>query len=402
MKKLSFLLSMLASIATSASVTITPISTDFTAQKVTFKVVYANAANNRVWVWIDLCPVSGVTPNTFQPAVISAASAISGSVTYASTNTRGFFVTASPATVTATLSNVVGKFNWCAYGSDYPPNVTAHNGTYTFKGTPPFILTAANGTTMQTVTGKTLPASALTMTPIYLTDRTGYPGVFCIYTGSDLFVDATHFCQQRTTGEKNWEAYVKDSRDNLVYRIVQMPTGIWWMADDLRWDGRSTPSQTTGFVVQGREYPIANCRNIVGRQYSTPEANASTATSSSRRRGICPAGWLIPVTSDITNNISDWAGLKPYEKGNTCGQQTSGIDWWGISFRANGAHSALCNSTYGLTERSGVWVNYVSTSNRTCLGCPSCSEAAWNFYPSWLTYYAYNDIFCGPVRCVRL
>jgi hypothetical protein len=233
MKKLFFLFALLASIAASATVTVTPLSTDFTNKKVTFQVVYANAANNRAWVWIDLCPVTSVTPSTFQTAVISAASATGNNVLYASTNTRGFFVTASPATVTATLDNASGKFNWCAYGSDAPPNVTATNGTYTFKGTPPFILTAANGTTTQTVAGKILPASALTMTPITLTDQTGYPGIFCIYTGSDLHIDATHLCQQRTSGAKNWEAYIKDSRDNKLYRITQFSDNTWWFADDL-------------------------------------------------------------------------------------------------------------------------------------------------------------------------
>jgi hypothetical protein len=127
-----------------ASVTVTPLSTDFINKNVTFRVEYANAVNNRAWVWIDLCPVSGVTPTTFQTAVISAASATGNNVIYSSTNTRGFFVTASPATVTATLSNASGKFNWCAYGSDAPPTAVINTGGgYTLKGTPPFTI---NGT----------------------------------------------------------------------------------------------------------------------------------------------------------------------------------------------------------------------------------------------------------------
>jgi hypothetical protein len=139
MKKLFFLFTLLASIAASATVTVTPLSTDFTNKTVTFRVVYSAAHNNRAWVWIDLCPVSGVTPSTFQTAVISAASATGNNVIYSSTNTRGFFVTASPATVTATLDNASGKFNWCAHGSDYPPNAVINAaGGYTLKGTPPF------------------------------------------------------------------------------------------------------------------------------------------------------------------------------------------------------------------------------------------------------------------------
>jgi hypothetical protein len=168
MKKLFFLSVMLASVTASASVTVTPLSTDFTNKKVTFRVEYANAANNRAWVWIDLCPVSGVTPATFQTAVISAASATSGSVLYASTNTRGFFVTTNPSTVTATLSNADGKFNWCAYGSDYPPNaVIIAAGGYTLKGTPPFTI---NGTI---TVNATIFGAGTCITSI--TDLTGNP-----------------------------------------------------------------------------------------------------------------------------------------------------------------------------------------------------------------------------------
>jgi hypothetical protein len=141
MKKIIFLLAMLAGVAASATVTVTPLGVNYNDRTVTFSVEYAAAYNNRAWVWIDLCPVPGVTPGTFQPAEISAVSATGGSVLYASTNTRGFFVTASPATVTATLDNASGKFNWCAYGSDAPPKAeTLPDGGYKLYGTPPFTI----------------------------------------------------------------------------------------------------------------------------------------------------------------------------------------------------------------------------------------------------------------------
>jgi hypothetical protein len=66
MKKFSFLFAMLTSVAASATVTVTPLSTDYAAKKVTFKVEWTNTPtapyNNRVWIWIDFCPVNGVTP----------------------------------------------------------------------------------------------------------------------------------------------------------------------------------------------------------------------------------------------------------------------------------------------------------------------------------------------------
>ncbi|MDR1895411.1 MAG: hypothetical protein LBR10_01305, partial [Prevotellaceae bacterium] len=212
-----------------ASVTVQVLATDFPNKQVTLLVEYDNAVNDRVWVWIYLCSMQGM----FQPAEISAATGTN--VAYTSTNTRGFFVTASPATVTATLSNVSGQFSCCAYGSDSPPNITLSNGTYTFKGTPPFTLIAANGTTTQTVTENTLPASALTITPVFLTDETGYPNIFCPYTGIDLYNVAAYFCQPRASGAQNWEAWIKDARDNELYRIVYMPDNKWWLAQNVKY-----------------------------------------------------------------------------------------------------------------------------------------------------------------------
>ncbi|MDR2358980.1 MAG: hypothetical protein LBD87_04155, partial [Prevotellaceae bacterium] len=110
----------------------------YAAKKVTFSVSWTNSPtapyNNRVWVWVDLCPVTGTSPGTFAKAVISSPSAAAGSIATVSGNTRGFYITTNPSTVTATLSNATGKFNWCAYGSNYPPNATMNNGTYTLKG----------------------------------------------------------------------------------------------------------------------------------------------------------------------------------------------------------------------------------------------------------------------------
>jgi hypothetical protein len=160
-----------------ASVTVTPLSVNYNAKTVTFRVVYSAAANNRAWVWIDLCPVSGVTPSTFQTAVISAVSATGGSVDAASLNGRGFYVTTNPSTVTAMLSNADGKFKWCAYGSDFPPNAVENGSSYTLKGSPPFTLTTSSGTvevSARTYTGATITA---------LTDATGCPGVLCSKNG---------------------------------------------------------------------------------------------------------------------------------------------------------------------------------------------------------------------------
>ena len=51
--------------------------------------------------------------------------------------------------------------------------------------------------------------------------------VNCPYTGDDLYIDGTHACQQRTAGANNWEAWIQDTRDNELYRVVYMPDKKW-------------------------------------------------------------------------------------------------------------------------------------------------------------------------------
>ena len=304
MKTKLFIFAMLASVATSATVKVTPVSTDYANSKVTFKVEWSSTPyNNRTWVWIDFCPINGTTPsNSFSTATISNATKNNGNgtVIYSSTNTRGFFVehasaTNAGTTVTATLSNApAGKFNWCAYGSDYPPNVTVNGGTYTFRGTPPFILKDANGNITQTIAGKTLLTANLITAPVpaILTDQTGYPGVFCIYIGSDLYIDATHLCQQRTSGAKNWEAWIKDMRDNELYRIVFMPDNKWWLAQNVKYAG-------TGYAISGCT------KDECGRAYTYAQAYTSydggTSGSTGNVQGVCPSKWLLPVEKDWTD-----------------------------------------------------------------------------------------------------
>jgi hypothetical protein len=172
MKKIIFLFAMLASVAANAAVTVTPLSVDYATRKVTFSVSWTgSAANNRVWVWVDLCPVSGTSPGTFAKAVISNPSATAGSIDPATLNGRGFYVTTSPSTITAVLDNATGTFNWCAYGSDFPPNARDNaGGGYDLKGSPPFLINGSIEWSDKTYSGTEITA---------LTDATGCPGLWC-------------------------------------------------------------------------------------------------------------------------------------------------------------------------------------------------------------------------------
>jgi signal peptidase I len=306
--------------------------------------------NNHVWVWVDFCPVSGVSPGTFAKAEISAVSVTSG--TYTDLNGRGFFVTASGTTVTATLSNAPNppdKFNWCAYGSDYPPNVTANGGTYTLRGTPPFALITANGATTQTVNGTTIATSAVTITPVTITDETGYPGDFCIYTGSDLYIDGTHLCQQRTSGAKNWEAYIKDGRDNQVYRITQFLDGSWWMAEDMN----------------NADKRVAICSG-----YSYYRGS---------NKPDCPVGWQLPTDDQLTKRFTGFA------------------DTWGAALTASSTWSLYCNCC----TNSGRWDGIVSDCVNTRVDQGTIWIWNWSSSSSGVGYCNNTAGNTGRVRCFR-
>jgi hypothetical protein len=172
---------MLANLAASATVTVTPIAADYPNKKVTFKVAWSGAViphNNRVWVWIDFCPVTGVVPATsFSTATVSNPTITGGNGSTVTSTARGFFIeyasaTNTGTTVTATLNDApAGKFNWCAYGSDMPPNATVNaGGGYTLRGTKPFTINSS-----QTVNSNTFGAGTCIAT---ITDPTGRPDGF--------------------------------------------------------------------------------------------------------------------------------------------------------------------------------------------------------------------------------
>jgi hypothetical protein len=273
MKKLFFLFALLASIVASASVTVTPLTVNYNAKTVTFRVEYANAANNRAWVWIDLCPVSGVTTSTFQTAVINAVSATSGSVDAASLNGRGFYVTTSPSTVTATLSNASGKFNWCAYGSDYPPNAVAYsNGAYTLKGTKPFV-----------INGATVDAKIYAGVINSMTDATGCPGGVgrdAVHNGGTCAPGLTavgSYCRDLTADDAEFlPACGIEKKKTSVYltysEAIAASTNGWHLPSVAQIKCFCSTPTTTDFAAPSNEYvssgPVASC--VDGMNVSKP------------------------------------------------------------------------------------------------------------------------------------
>ena len=317
-----FFFAMLAGVTASATIKVTPLSTDYSTNKVTFKVEWTNAPsapyNNRVWVWVDFCTVTGSTPaNSFSTATVSTPTIIGGNSTITNVTFRGFFIeygaTNSGTTVTAILSNASGKFNWCAYGSDYPPNVlTNTNGFYTLAGTPPFKLIASNGITTQTVNENTIAITAISVAPATITDATGYPGLWCLYTGNDLYMDDTHRCLRRQSGAQNWEAWIKNSRDNELYRIVLMPDNNWWLAQNIKFAG-------TGAVNSSTNCTPDKCRRLYTGDQMSSTYTGSTGTSGygANKQGVCPNNWILPVYANWRTFVDaiDKVELTSYDVG---------------------------------------------------------------------------------------
>jgi hypothetical protein len=222
--------------------------------------------------------------------------------------------------------------------------------TYYFKGTSPFILKEANGTTHE-IKQPSMPKANLTFVPVSITDKTECPGGLkevigaCPYTGTDWYADPNHKCQQRTTGAQNWEAYIKDSRDNQIYRITQFSDANWWFADDLNVAAKS----------------VGTCS---GKRYYDPQD-----------RPACPTGWLLPTLSQM---CARWATFAK-----------TGSDEYG---------APITVGTYWLFETSP-----------DCMSWVGCNVDRWDYVvsdQSTSTFQAFCNLnICthvgGRVRCFR-
>ena len=124
----------------------------------------------------------------------------------------------------------------------------------------------------------------------------------CPYTGDDLYIDGTHACQQRTAGANNWEAYIQDNRDSEIYRIVLMPEGKWWLAQNVRY-------AKVGSEIKN---PNTCTPEKCGRWYTRVEATASYASGSSgygnNKQGVCPPGWALPIVANWNTMLNAISG----------------------------------------------------------------------------------------------
>ncbi len=178
-KKIYYLLLMAICVyslpAEARCVNVKQVSADYKKQTVTFILTWTSCNGttnlNKVWCLIDFQTVAAAgNKGTWKRATISGAATVTNGTSSAG-NATGFYVTgvnAQSATVTVKLSNASGRFNWCAFASDCPPNAPMANGTYTLNGTPPFVINGSTtlGTTQKTYTGSCIMA---------ITDATNNP-----------------------------------------------------------------------------------------------------------------------------------------------------------------------------------------------------------------------------------
>ena len=188
MKTKLFIFAMLAGITASAqNMQITPVSATYTTSPVIqFKVGWTGARtyrhNTKVWVFVDYRKIENNAPaGAWTRAAVTATPAVNSTpattnATLVSGNDKGFWLNgidgdySATLTVPLTLSAGVMQFNWCAYATDYPPNVVVQgNSSYTLRGSRPFVINGSTLTASQTTYSGTITS---------FTDATGAPGLF--------------------------------------------------------------------------------------------------------------------------------------------------------------------------------------------------------------------------------
>jgi uncharacterized protein (TIGR02145 family) len=164
---------------------------------------------------------------------------------------------------------------------------------------------------------------------------------------------------EKSGDQKNWWAWVQDPRDCNVYKVVKMPDGRWWFAQNLNYQQyiNYNPGARQDASMPNMNKPIYFCPgpqgagqninpyyetgdndrvkwgcHIYGALYpwktimaldgdgpdSAPQPVTHMATS--KIRGVCPPGWYVP-------NDYDWGVMLNYAEGTPCaGKETAPSD----------------------------------------------------------------------------
>jgi uncharacterized protein (TIGR02145 family) len=261
--------------------------------------------------------------------------------------------------------------------------------TYYFKGTSPFILKEANGTTHE-IKQTSMPKANLTFVPVSITDKTECPGGLkevigvCPYTGTDWYADPNHKCQQRTSGAQNWEAWIKDVRDDELYRIVFMPDNKWWLAQNVKYAAKGIMFQNCGKDSCGQFYKSSEVFN----------GNYSVNT-----QFLCPPAWILPSVTQwdelVMSFAASWIEAAPHLRSlsQKCSPKLNTYGWatCGFSGQTNEPHDG--DDWWAVYNDDCAYVLFNQGSGDN----PNCPGHLFGLWDGWIC----DDTTYAPVRCLR-
>jgi hypothetical protein len=275
------------------------------------------------------------------------------------------------STFTVQLINVPAKFNWCAYVSDYPPNTTLNNGTYTLKGSPPFTIN-----TSITESSKTYAGGCITS----LTDATGCPGLIPVFSTGAITTAAAYENCYNTAGN-NISVSIPPSGGNGSY-IYQWTTNYNGNASTII-NGATGATYTPPAITTAGTY-------VYRRQVKDNLCNTNFSLSAGIVTRIVLPDYISICGIDV--KMCD-SGTSTYNPGNLC---PSGWRWPSLS-------EACCMSKNQTTLKITTaphWVNYRYGSAYTHF---------WNQGSNCASSLCSNGSICSQmstsyniwVRCVR-
>jgi hypothetical protein len=405
MKQFFFLFTMLTSIVASAqnaqveSISATYTSTPIVKFRVAWTGVRTYRHNTKVWVFVDYRKVANNAPaGDWTRASVTATPAVSSShastITLEPGNDKGFWLHgangdySATLTVPVTLAAGVSQFNWCAYATDYPPNVVAHsNSSYTLRGSRPFIVNGSTLSTNQTTFSGTINS---------FTDATGAPGIFPAASGQKtnemgclhgLVENASSVCVAPS------DVGCNNTILNLGTVSFSAGTEITITGDNLSqiWSRpvTATGCQKTSYNGGSSVNVNADCRNNPGY----PGDLFSACAVHKYANQICPYPWRVPTMSDYTRLVHALGGSL-----NDCSQNiipNKMVNIWGgvLAGETTDMGSLNLNSICGMYRTSSARYGY-AYGFRICVGL---STAGGCLLDSVEPYPHYGWV----IRCVK-
>jgi hypothetical protein len=320
-----------------AQTTVTLLGEDFDKSEVIFSVTMSPATPT--WVFVDY--------TTTTPANMSRATFTSVSPGTLAAGDQGFWLTGN-ATVTAMLKDVTGKFSWCAYAINVPPNAEVKaNGGYTLRGTPPFLINGnipvigydfGPGTCITTITDLTCnPAGYLRTSPMTVTATA--PATVC--AGAPLTFSAAASGGTTTAMSYTWSITRAGNTTSATTHTNAYITALATTGAEAY-----TPYTYTVYATNAN-----GCTSTVSKAgtltvYAVP-AEPHTASSNTR----CGTG-------DVNFSASTVSGCT--------------IDWY--TDPNSGTTVSYGSASYSANVHAGATNTYYAQSRDTTTGCVSTSR----------------------------